>query len=54
MKTHAFADIDIRFFVEAGAPRDAFDDEGILDVDRLIALGWEIDENAESFDPPRS
>ena len=44
--------MDIAFFVQLGAPASAFNEDGILDVDQLIELGWTIDDNAESFNPP--
>jgi hypothetical protein len=52
LQTHQFAPVDIANFVQLGAPANAFDEDGILDVDQLIELGWTIDDNAESFDPP--
>jgi hypothetical protein len=52
LQTDKFATIDISFFVQLGAPANAFDENGILDDDQLIEPGWTIDDNAESFDPP--
>lgn len=52
LQTQEFAPVDIELFVQLGAPESAFDEDGILDVDQLIELGWTIDDNAESFDPP--
>lgn len=52
LQTQQFAPVDVAFFVELGAPARAFDEDGILDVDQLIELGWKIDDDADSFEPP--
>ena len=50
IKTRRLAPIDVELLMKLGAPPEAFNEEGILDVDQLIDLGWKIDETGES--PP--
>ncbi|MEP1123596.1 MAG: hypothetical protein ABJH68_06880 [Ilumatobacter sp.] len=49
---HQFHDIDIRMMVDDGIPSTAFDENGILDVDQITKLGWTINHDGTSIDPP--
>lgn len=38
----SLAPADVRLLLETGVPKEAISDDGVLDIDALVRLGWRV------------